>query len=89
MKIISAKSLRKLGFKRQESHPMEQTDPKETGYHYYTYDVNDKTLLISCSNDEKVNGGYDVEFFDIQGLKFIDLKHLKALVKLLKAATNE
>jgi len=88
MKIISAKNLRKLGFKRENS-AVSGAPVVEAEYHYYTYEVNDKCLLISCSNDEKVNGGYDVEFFDIQGLKFIDLKHLKTLVKLLKAATNE
>jgi hypothetical protein len=57
-------------------------------YHYYTYEINDKCLLISNTNDEK-DGGYEVEFYEMSGISFKNLKDLKKLLKLLKAAAND
>jgi len=87
MKKITGKDLIKLGFEKQTEKPKHK--PKENGYHYYTYEISEKCLLMSCSNDEKVDGGYEIEFYEIEDLKFNDLKQLKKLVKLLKSATNE
>lgn len=85
MSIITGKDLRKLGFKKG----VEMTPNSEVeDYHYYTYEINDKCLLMSCSNDEKVNDGYIVEFYEMEGLKFDDLKQLKKLFKLLKQANE-
>jgi hypothetical protein len=84
MNIIKGSDLRKLGFKKCKNVPVSELDRLE--YHYFTYDIEDKSLLISCSDDEKVDGGYEIEFYDIPGLKFRGLKQLKKLVKLLKSA---
>lgn len=84
MKKITGKDLRKLGFEK-ETDKSDSANP----YHYYTYDVANKCLLISCSNDEKIDGSYDVEFFDIPEMKFRNLKNLKKLVKLLRRVDNE
>jgi len=83
MKKITGKSLLELGFKKTHNVPSSAMDME---YHYYTYDVKGKTLLISNSNDEKVNGSYEVEFFDIMGLAFTDLNSLKKLIGILKLA---
>ena len=86
MTKITGKDLIKLGFKKTKEKPT--LDPEDNGYHYYTYEVGKSTLLISNTNDEKKDG-YEVEFYEITGLIFKDLKHLKKLVKLLNQATNE
>jgi hypothetical protein len=79
---IKGKDLIKLGFKKCKNVP---TSAMDMEYHYYTYDVKDKkSLLISSSNDEKVNGGYYVEVFDIAEIRFTKLGDLKKLIKLLK-----
>lgn len=86
MKTIKGKHLRKLGFKKEAEEPT--LDPEGRGYHYYTYEVGKNCLLISCSNDERIDGGYVIEFFEIMGLKIKDLGVLKKLVKLLKSINN-
>lgn len=87
MKRITGKDLIKLGFTKEKERSSIAPNMTEK-YHYYVYEVGNSTLLISNTNDEKV-GGYEVEFYEIQGLIFKDLKHLKKLVKLLNQATNE
>jgi hypothetical protein len=83
MKKITGKDLRNLGFKKE----IEKSGGDN--YHYYTYEINNHCLLISCGNDEKVKGGYIVEIYEIEEIKFRDLKQVKKLFKLLKRATNE
>lgn len=85
MSKINGKDLLKLGFEKVYDV---DTEAKDSRYHYYTYEISDKCLLISCSNNEKFNGGYEVEFYEIIGVKFRNLKQLKKLVKVLKAATK-
>jgi hypothetical protein len=86
MSKITGKDLIKLGFKKCKNIP---TSAMDSEYHYYTYDVGEKkSLLISGSNDEKVNGGYYVEFYDVEGFTFHKLGQLKKLVKLLKQVSN-
>jgi len=83
-KKIKAKDLHKLGFKKE----VELGNSDEKGYHYYTYEISNKCLLISCANDEKINGGYMIEFYEIPGAKIYKLKHLKKLLKILKAISK-
>ena len=87
MKKITAKDLRKLGFEKQVEKPT--LDPEDHGYHYYTYEVTEKCLLISCSNDEKFKGGYTVEFFQMFNTKICNLKDLKKLIGIIKRAKND
>jgi hypothetical protein len=82
MSKITAKNLLKLGFKKQVNVP---TSEKDIRYHYYVYEINNKLLLISCSNDEKLNGGYDIEFYEISDIRFRNLKKLKKLIKILES----
>lgn len=87
MKKITGKDLIKLGFKKCKNVP---TSAMDSEYHYYTYDVKKKkTLLISCSNDEKVDGGYEVELYEIPEIQFRNLSDLKKLIKILERAKNE
>jgi hypothetical protein len=61
----------------------------DSEYHYYVFETRDKKgVLISCSNDEKIKGGYEVELYEIPEIQFRNLKQLKKLVKILKAATK-
>jgi len=83
MKNITGKQLKKLGFKKEIESDNE--DP----FHYYSYEINDNCLLISCANNEKVNGSYIIEIFEMEEVRFTTLKSLKKLIKLLKEATNE
>jgi hypothetical protein len=88
---IKAKDLLKLGFKREDNIPVHELDRQK--YHYYTYSIDltkkDKCLLISCSNDEKENGGYFVEFYDMQGIRFDKLEDLKKLIKVIQKAETK
>ncbi|MFA5207575.1 MAG: hypothetical protein WC428_02845 [Candidatus Paceibacterota bacterium] len=86
MKKITGKDLRKLGFKKQVELPT--LDPEDYGYHYYTYEITEKCLLISCSNDEKVNSSYVVELYEIPESKICNLKDLKKLLKILERANG-
>jgi len=73
MKKITSKELIKLGF------------IKEFGdtFHYYVYEINGHGLFISCANDEKVNGGYIVEFYELEGIKFNDIEDVKNILKII------
>lgn len=82
MKKITAKNLLKLGFKREDNIP---TSKRDTKFHYYVYEISDKCLLISCSNDEKIKGGYEIELYEIEEIKFRSLKQLKRLIKILES----
>lgn len=79
MSKITAKNLLKLGFKRENDGT-----PLENKYHYYVYKMGDKCLLISSTNDEKVKGGYQVDFYEIPEIGYRDLKKVKKLIKLLE-----
>jgi hypothetical protein len=82
MSKITAKNLLKLGFKREDNVPL--TKEKDAKYHYYVYEINKKCLLISSTNDEKIKGGYTVDFYNIPEIGFNNLKQLKVLIKLLE-----
>jgi hypothetical protein len=72
MKKITAKELRKLGFEKQIELPT--LDPEDRGYHYYTFEITERCLLISCANDEKIKGGYTIEFYQIFNPSIRNLK---------------
>jgi len=73
MKKITGKRLMELGFIREEGDT----------FHYYVYDVNDNGLFISCANDEKVKGGYIVEFYEIEGIKFNDITDIEKMLEII------
>lgn len=54
MSKIKGKDLIKLGFEKVVEPPT--LDPEDNGYHYYTYEINNKSLLITCASDEKKKG---------------------------------
>jgi len=80
MKKITKKSLLKLGFERQNVS-VEESGNK--AFHYFTLDIG-SLCLISCANDECVDGGYTVGFFDYEDAICIkDLEKLFDLVTIL------
>jgi hypothetical protein len=81
---IRGKDLLKLGFTKAKERNSIAPNMHEK-FHYYVYEINDSCLLISNTNDEKVDG-YEVEFYEIQGITFKNLKDLKKLIKLLVKA---
>jgi hypothetical protein len=87
MKKITAKELRKLGFEKQIELPT--LDPEDRGYHYYTFEITERCLLISCANDEKIKGGYTIEFYQIFNPSIRNLKDLKKLIKIIQRAEND
>lgn len=82
MKKIKGKDLINLGFKKEIEKPT--LDPEDLGFHYYTFEINNRCILISNANDERINGGYEIEFYDFNEIQFRSLKKLKKLIKLLK-----
>ena len=85
MKKITAKDLVKLGFKKEINVPANEKDIR---YHYFVYEIGNKCLLISCSNDEKIKGGYDIEFYETSDIQIHSLKKLKKLIKILESSTK-
>lgn len=83
MKKISGKELKKLGFKKE----IEKSDGDK--YHYYVYEISGDCLLISDANNDRKNGSYTIEIFEMENVEFRDLKKLKKFIKLLKEATHE
>jgi len=73
MKNITGKQLIKLGFKKENGDT----------FHYYVYELNGHGLLITCANDEKVNGGYTIEFYQIEGVKFHDIDDVKKIIEII------
>jgi hypothetical protein len=73
MKKITGKQLIDLGF------------IKEFGdtFHYYVYEINERGLFISCANDEKIDGGYTVEFYEIGDVKFHDINDVKKMIEII------
>jgi hypothetical protein len=82
---IKGNDLIKLGFKKEIEHA--SIEPEENGFHYYSFVVGGKCLLISNSNDERKNGeGYTVEFFEREEVKFNDLNQLKQLIEIIRSS---
>jgi len=75
---ITGKDLKRLGFKKQKDDS-DFSDP----FHYYIYDI-DGTLLISCANTDKKNGGYYVEFFNTSVLRYSELEDLEQLIQIIR-----
>lgn len=73
MNVITDNDLIELGFIKEFGE----------SFHYYVYEVGNNGLLISCANDEKINGGYSVEFYEHGDLKFFELDHLKKQIEII------
>jgi hypothetical protein len=73
MKKITGKKLMDLGFIREEGDT----------FHYYVYEIDNNGLLISCASDEKVKGGYTVEFYEIGCIKFNDITDIEKLLEII------
>ena len=82
MNDISEGVLRILGFNKIIVNPEEAGN--DVGYYYFTFEINDKCLLISNSNDEADNGHYSVEFFQHEGLSTTNSVDLIDLIRVLK-----
>lgn len=85
MNEIKGKDLIKLGFDKTISIPIM---PSESEFHYYTFSKGNTCIFITCANDEKVNDGYTVEFYDTD-IQFKNLRDFKKLFKLIEKAINE
>ena len=82
MRKIRGKSLIKLGFVRVNVSAEESGD---SAFHYYVFEIG-SLCLISCANDECVNGSYTVEFFnENDAVLFDDLIMLGILIDVLNA----
>jgi hypothetical protein len=73
MKKITGEELLKLGFIKEYGDT----------FHYYVYELDGHGLFISCSNEEKINGGYTVEFYDVESVKFTDIDDVKTMIKII------
>jgi len=73
MKKITSKQLLELGFIREEGE----------SFHYYIYEINGNALFISCSNDEKVNGGYLIEFYEHEDIRLNDINDVKTIIEII------
>jgi len=75
MKTITGKQLLELGFIKEYGDT----------FHYYIYEPNrsQQGLLISCANDEKINGGYIVEFYEHQNIKLNDINDVKTIIEII------
>lgn len=80
MKRIKGKDLLKLGFNKF----IEKSTLDSEDFHYYVYSIKNQTVLISCSNDERKNCSYDVEFCGNEVVNIINLNDLKKLIKIFK-----
>ena len=63
-----------LGFERED----------ENSFHYYTLDLVRGIELISNNSDDLVDEKWYVEFFDADGIKFIDKENLEAFINIVK-----
>jgi len=82
MNKITEKRLLELGFIKEKVTPEESGTEK--GFHYFVFEICGNCLLITCSNDETIKGGYVVEFFDFNGLRYTDDITLEGLVNFIK-----
>ena len=85
MKKITETDLLNLGFKKETVFPEESGD--DHVYDYFTFDINNETVLISTSSDECIDNGYSIEFFEIPEIgKFQNLDNLTVLIAVLSSA---
>ena len=77
---ITNNNLLELGFNENIVTPEEAGD--ENGYKYYCFNVNDKCLLISNSDDECDNE-YTIEFYNHNSIEIKDFRFLTQLVSII------
>jgi len=79
---ITKKDLKELGFTKNRVTPEESGHDKT--FIYYTYDIG-TTCLITCADDECVDGNYTVELFNAEGTsKIKDRSVLVTLIQILE-----
>lgn len=84
---ITAKQLKKLGFRKEVVTPEEAGTIK--GFHYFIYEFSTEfyqsLALMSESNDERTHGRYyTVSFFDHDEIVITTIGDLRDLLKILK-----
>lgn len=77
MKDITKDKLLLLGFDKENS------ESDESGYNYYTYNINKECLLISDCDDEN-DGSFNVELFDLDSISITDYDDLEKLIDIIK-----
>ncbi len=82
MKKITKKLLLSLGFEKEKVSGLDSGDKP---YKYFVFNLkNERALLITCTDDERINKSYTVEFFDFETFgKITDGKTLKTLCDIL------
>ena len=81
MKDITSELLIKIGFIKNHVTP-EESGQKD-GYNYYSYEINDRCLLISEADDE-VNNYFTISFFEFEELQTSNYVDLVDLIRVLK-----
>ena len=77
---IQEQDLLELGFEKIKVSIEESGDK---AFYYFTFEIGD-LCLITCANDECVDDGYTVEFFDyLNSVVFTNLTALEDLIKIL------
>lgn len=81
---MKEKDLIKLGFKRTDV-PLKVSGSKD--YYFYTYDFSDASgtpSLLTCADDEVVNGKWTVCLFGYDRLVFSKKSEVKKFIDLVK-----
>ena len=83
MKKITKKLLLSLGFEKEKVPALDIGDKP---YKYFVLNLkNERAFLITCSDDERKNKSYTVEFYDKEEVgKITDAETLKTLCGILK-----
>ena len=83
MKKITKKLLLSLGFEKEKVPALESGDKP---YKYFVLNLkNERAFLITCSDDERKNKSYTVEFFDKEDAgKITDGETLETLCDIIK-----
>lgn len=54
--------------------------------HYYIYDLTEQLSLISSDNDEAEKNGWYVEFFEVDDIRFTNVRELAKLITIIENA---
>lgn len=84
-KLINIKenNLIELGFKKEDVSAIESGG---NSYHYFVFEINEKTILISNASDETKNGCYSIQFFEYpEIIEFTSYYVLNNLVEIIKS----
>ena len=73
-----------LGFERVDV--TKEESGCERDYHFYTYDFTEQLALMSNDSEEAESKGWFVEFFDVDGIRFTNIRELAKLMILIENA---